>query len=251
MSTDNLLCGPAMSDNGYRSKQPKTNDLEHNPSSLTLEPVCTSLISLIPVSENRNSESGARGVQPFIVHSNSPELREARVPKSPLRLIVGRRWQSMDYYTDLLKCGHESPFHFKEFGFDDFGHLQALPIKAKYRRCQICKKENHVNHCANDSNANHADQSGKAVNQESQPSGTIGDRRRSPAPAGRPAGSREAGGRSGGSTQEPRLLAETPYNQQGQSRGEEPVGHLPIGHGTDRPAANLYDSCRDFLKRPA
>lgn len=77
-----------------------------------------------------------------------PELRErllGKDTKSPLRLVVGRRWQNLDSFHDLLECGHESSLQFTSFGYIEDQYLHRIPPTAKRRRCQQCKEAIRVN----------------------------------------------------------------------------------------------------------
>lgn len=95
--------------------------------------------------ENRNSQR--LPALPTIFRASvplPPELRErllGKDTKSPLRLVVGRRWQNLDSFHDLLECGHESSLQFTSFGYIEDQYLHRIPPTAKRRRCQQCKKE--------------------------------------------------------------------------------------------------------------
>jgi hypothetical protein len=69
----------------------------------------------------------------------STPLRDRMLGKSPLRLIVSRRWHDQDSFTDTLDCGHESSLQFTSFGYIEDQYLHRIPPTAKRRRCQQCK----------------------------------------------------------------------------------------------------------------
>jgi RNase P subunit RPR2 len=70
----------------------------------------------------------------------SPRLWEHILGKSPLRLVVKRRWNGTDSFVDCLECGHESQIQFVEFAWDEHGHIQKVLPTAKRRRCQECRR---------------------------------------------------------------------------------------------------------------
>jgi hypothetical protein len=61
------------------------------------------------------------------------------VGKSPLRLIVRRRWHNMVVMTDTLECEHEV-YRARDFLWDE-GHLVHPNPTEKRRRCEECAKQ--------------------------------------------------------------------------------------------------------------
>jgi hypothetical protein len=114
-----------------------TNGLRKSPEAGSKQcPITGIMLSYGRCSSSVTPEPFPALFSPFTAFSLHPSLVEALLGKSPLRLIVSRRWHDLNSFTDLLECGHES-WQFADFVWED-GHPITLQPTAKRRRCQEC-----------------------------------------------------------------------------------------------------------------